>query len=101
AKAQCFYEASQFEFKKYQQKVLKNAKAMADYFLEKGVKVISGGTETHLLTIDTRTSYNLAGREAAEILEEIGIICNKQMIPYDSEKPSIGSGIRLGSSALT
>jgi glycine hydroxymethyltransferase len=101
AKAQCFYEALQPEFKKYQKKVLENAKVMADYFCEKGIKVISGGTETHLLTIDTKASYNLTGQEAAELLEKIGIICNKQMIPYDTEKPSVGSGIRLGSPALT
>lgn len=101
AKAQCFYEALQPSFKDYQQKVLENAKTMADYFLEKGTKVISGRTETHLLVIDTKTSYNLTGKEAAEMLEEIGIICNKQMIPYDTEKPWISSGIRLGSPALT
>ncbi|MCE8159029.1 MAG: serine hydroxymethyltransferase [Candidatus Moeniiplasma glomeromycotorum] len=100
-KAQCFYEALQPEFKKYQKKVLENAKIMSDYFLEKGIKIISGGTETHLLTIDTKISYNLTGKEAAEILEEAGIVCNKQMIPYDTEKPSISSGIRLGSPALT
>ncbi len=101
AKTQCFAEACQPEFKKYQKKVLENAKTMADYFCEKGVKLISGGTETHLLTIDTKTSYNLTGKEAAELLEKIGIICNKNMIPYDTEKPSIASGIRLGSPALT
>jgi glycine hydroxymethyltransferase len=101
AKAQCFCEALQPEFKKYQKKVLENAKIMADYFLAKGVKLISEGTETHLLTIDTKKSYNLTGKEAAEILEEVGIICNKQMIPYDTEKPSVSSGIRLGSPALT
>lgn len=101
AKAQCFYEALQPEFKEYQKKVLENAKTMADYFGEKGVRVISGGTETHLLTIDTKISYNLTGKEAAEILENIGIIANKQMIPYDTEKPWISSGIRLGSPALT
>jgi len=101
AKAQCFYEAAQPEFKKYQKKVLENAKIMSDYLLKKGVKVISEGTETHLLTIDTKSSYNLTGKEAAEKLEKVGIVCNKQMIPYDIEKPSVGSGIRLGSPALT
>ncbi|CAG8674337.1 3408_t:CDS:1 [Ambispora gerdemannii] len=101
AKSQCFYEALQPNFKQYQEKVLANAKTMADYFLQKGVKMISGGTETHLLTIDTKISYNLTGKEAAERLEKMGIVCNKQMIPYDKEKPSIASGIRLGSPALT
>ena len=101
AKVQCFYETLQPSFKNYQKKVLENAKVMADYFLEKGVRIISAGTETHLLVIDTKTSYNLSGKEATEILEEIGIICNKQMLPYDTEKPWVTSGIRLGSPALT
>ncbi|RHZ35484.1 serine hydroxymethyltransferase [endosymbiont GvMRE of Glomus versiforme] len=101
AKSQCFYEALQPNFKDYQKKVLENAKTMADYFLSKGVKVISGGTETHLLTVDVKTSYNLTGKEAAEILEKVGIVCNKQMVPNDTEKPIISSGIRLGSPALT
>ncbi|CAG8591603.1 31482_t:CDS:1 [Racocetra persica] len=87
AKAQCFFEALQPEFKEYQKKVLENAKTMADFFHQKGVKVISGGTETHLLVIDTKKSYNLTGREAASILEKAGLVANKQMIPYDSEKP--------------
>ncbi|WP_322632589.1 serine hydroxymethyltransferase [endosymbiont DhMRE of Dentiscutata heterogama] len=101
AKAQCFFEALQPEFKEYQKKVLENAKTMAGFFHQKGVKVISGGTETHLLVIDTKKSYNLTGREAASILEKAGLVANKQMIPYDSEKPRISSGIRLGSPALT
>ena len=87
AKTQCFYEASQPDFKEYQKRVLENAKIMANYFLERGVKVISGGTETHLLVIDTKSSYGLTGKRAAELLEEVEIICNKQMIPYDEEKP--------------
>ncbi|CAG8577394.1 1607_t:CDS:2 [Paraglomus occultum] len=73
AKSQCFSKASQPEFKKYQKKVLENAKTMADYFLEKEIKVISGGTETHLLVIDTKTGYNLTGKEAAQILEKTKI----------------------------
>ena len=87
AKAQCFQEALQPKFENYQKKVLENAKTMANHFLEKGVKVISGRTEIHLLTIDTKISYNLTGKEAAEILEKVRIICDKQMIPYDTEKP--------------
>jgi len=87
AKVQCFYEALEPSFKECQKKVLENAKVMADYFSEKGVKITSGGTETHLLVIDTKNSYNLTGKEAAKSLEKIGIICNKQMLPYDTEKP--------------
>jgi glycine hydroxymethyltransferase len=87
AKAQCFLEALKPEFKNYQKKVLENTKAMADYFQKKHVKLVSGGTETHLLLIDTKTSYKLTGKEAAERLEKIGIICNKNMVPCDNEKP--------------
>ncbi|CAH1760113.1 8922_t:CDS:2 [Entrophospora sp. SA101] len=72
AKAQCFWEALQPEFKEYQTRVLKNTKVMADYFQKKGVKIISGGTETHLLLIDTKSSYNLTGKEAAKRLEKVG-----------------------------
>ncbi|CAI2194893.1 7660_t:CDS:2, partial [Funneliformis geosporum] len=101
AKTQCFREALQPRFKKYQKAVLENAKVMADYFLTKGIKLISNGTETHLLILDTKSSYNLTGKESAEVLEKVGIVCNKQMIPYDTEKPLVSSGIRLGSPALT
>ena len=101
AKTQCFYEVLEPSFKEYQNKVLENAKVMADYFSEQGVKIVSGGTETHLLVINTKVSYNLTGKEAAKSLEKIGIICNKQMLPYDTEKPWITSGVRLGSPALT
>jgi len=87
AKAQCFWEALQPEFKEYQKRVLKNMKVMADYFQKKGVKVISSGTETHLLLINTKSSYGITGKEAAEKLEKAGIICNKNMLPYDNEKP--------------
>ena len=62
-------------------------KVMADYFQKKGVKIISGGTETHLLLINTKSSYGITGKEAAEKLEKAGIICNKNMLPYDNEKP--------------
>jgi len=101
AKTQCFYEALKPSFKEYQKKVLENAKVMADYFCKKGIKIVSDDTENHLLVINTKVSYNLTGKEAAESLEKIGIICNKQMLPYDTEKPWITSGIRLGSPALT
>lgn len=87
AKAQCFLEALNPEFKVYQKKVLENAKIMVDYFQKNHVKVVSGGTETHLLLIDTKTSYKLTGKEAAERLEKVGVICNKNVLPYDNEKP--------------
>ena len=101
AKAQCFYEALQPEFKEYQAKVVENAKAMADRFKEKGVRVISGTTENHLLLIDVKKSFGITGKEAEEILDGINITVNKNSIPNDTEKPSKTSGIRIGSAAMT
>ena len=101
AKAQCFSEALQPNFKKYQEKSLENIKVMLNFFLISGVKIIGNGTDTNLLTIDTKISYGLTGKESANILEKLGIIVSKQMIPYDTEKPSVTSGIRLGTLALT
>lgn len=101
AKAQCFYEALQPEFKNYQNQVLRNAKAMANRFTEKKVKVISGRTENHLLLIDVKKSFGITGKEAEEILDKINITCNKNTIPNDSESPSEASGLRIGTPAMT
>ena len=101
AKAECFYEAMQPEFKCYQEQVLKNAKSMANKFIEKNVKVISNDTENHMLLIDTKKSFNITGKEAEEILEKINITTNKNSIPNDNEKKDVTSGIRLGTSAMT
>ena len=101
AKAECFYEALQPEFKQYQEQVIKNAKTMAESFIKDGVKVISGGTDNHMFLIDVKSSYNLTGKEAEKILDNINITCNKNTIPYDEESPFITSGIRIGTPAMT
>ena len=101
AKAQCFYESLQPEFKEYQKQVIKNMKAMSDYLKSKGVKVISDGTDNHLILVDVKSSFDLSGKKAEKILDEIHITCNKNTIPFDTESPFITSGIRIGSPAMT
>ncbi len=100
AKAQCFYEALQPSFKIYQKQVLKNAKALANSLMSKGFKIISGGTDNHLMLVDVK-SMGVTGKEAETILDSINITCNKNTIPNETEKPSITSGIRLGTPAMT
>jgi len=99
-KAECFYEALQPEFKKYQEQVLKNIKALANVLKDNGFRIISGGTENHLILVDTM-SKGITGLEAETILDKINITCNKNTIPYDTESPKITSGIRIGSPAMT
>lgn len=101
AKAQCFYEALQPEFKVYQEQVLKNIKALAEALKEEGFRIISGGTDNHLILVDVKSSSNLTGKEAQNLLDKIHITVNKNTIPNDPEKPMITSGIRLGSPAMT
>ena len=101
AKAQCFYEALQPEFKEYAKNIIKNANAMANEFKKNGVKVISGGTDNHLMLIDVKTSFNLSGKEAEHILDSICITVNKNTIPFDKESPNITSGLRIGTPAMT
>lgn len=101
AKAECFYEALQPDFKAYQQQVLNNAKVMANRFNELGVRIVSGDTENHMFLIDVKKSFSMTGKEAEIILSKINITCNKNSIPNDSEKPNITSGIRLGTPAMT
>ena len=101
AKAQCFYEALQPEFKEYAKNIIKNANAMAEEFKKNGVKVISGGTDNHLLLIDVKTSFNLSGKEAEHILDSICITVNKNTIPFDTETPNVTSGLRIGTPAMT
>lgn len=100
AKAQCFYEALQPEFKEYQSQVLKNIKALSNVLVEKGFRIISGGTDNHLILVDTM-SMGITGLEAETTLDKINITCNKNTIPYDQESPKITSGIRIGSPAMT
>lgn len=100
AKAQCFYEALQPEFKEYQSQVLKNIKALSNVLVEKGFRIISGRTDNHLILVDTM-SMGITGLEAETTLDKINITCNKNTIPYDQESPKITSGIRIGSPAMT
>lgn len=101
AKAQCFYEALQPEFKKYQEDVLKNMQSLIKSLKEENFVLVSDGSENHLVLVDTKKSVNLTGKEAEEILSRINITVNKNTIPYDQESPNITSGIRLGSAAMT
>lgn len=100
AKAVAFKEALSPEFKSYQKQVVKNAKAMADELVAGGLRIVSGGTDNHLMLVDLRAK-GVTGKLAEEILEKAGITCNKNAIPNDPEKPFITSGIRLGSPAIT
>ena len=100
AKAVCFHNAMQPEFREYAAQVVKNAKSLAEELKEKGFRLVSGGTDNHLILVDVK-SRGLNGKIAQNALENAGIICNKNTIPYDTEKPFVGSGIRLGTPAVT
>ena len=100
AKAVAFKEALLPEFKEYQKQVVKNAKAMADALVKGGLRIVSGGTDNHLMLVDLR-SKGVTGKQAEESLEKAGITCNKNAIPNDPEKPFITSGVRLGTPAIT
>ena len=100
AKAVAFGEALQPEFKEYAKQVIVNAQTLADALQEEGFAIVSGGTDTHVLLVDLRT-VGLTGKVAEHILDEVGITCNKNTIPFDPESPFVTSGIRLGTPALT
>ena len=100
AKAVAFKEALSDEFKVYQQQVLDNAKALADELAKKGFRIVSGGTDNHLMLVDLR-SKNITGKEAQFLLDEIGITANRNTIPFEPLSPFVTSGIRLGTPALT
>jgi len=101
AKAVAFGEALDPSFVTYQKQVINNAKALVDEFKKLGYKVISGGTDNHLLTIDVFKTLGITGLEAEKLLEDINITCNKNGIPFDPNRPKYTSGIRLGSPAMT
>jgi glycine hydroxymethyltransferase len=101
AKAVSFYEILQSDFKGYQAQVISNAKALADELSKQGFRIVSGGTDNHLVLVDVKTNFALTGKEAENRLDLVGITCNKNTIPYDTEKPFITSGIRLGTPAMT
>ena len=100
-KAQCFYEAMQDDFKEYAQNIIKNAKALASSLVEEGFRLVTGGTDNHLLLVDVKSTFNMTGKEAEAILDSINITANKNAIPFDTEKPFKTSGIRLGTAAMT
>ena len=99
-KAACFGEALTDEFKEYQKRVVKNAKALSDTLIGEGFDIVSGGTDNHLMLVDLR-KFSLTGKELEKRLDDVGITCNKNAIPFDPEKPFVTSGIRLGSPAVT
>ena len=101
AKAQCFYEALQREFKEYQIQVLKNIKALAETLQAKGIPVISGGTDNHLILADVYNSLGITGKEAETLLDLVHITVNKNTIPNETLSPMKASGLRLGSPAMT
>ncbi|MBP5160834.1 MAG: serine hydroxymethyltransferase [Alphaproteobacteria bacterium] len=100
AKAVAFQEALSPDFARYAQQVVANAKAMADTLLQRGFSLTTQGTDTHVILVDLR-AQNLTGKQAAEALEQAGLVCNKNSVPADTQPPSITSGIRLGTPSLT
>lgn len=101
AKAVAFGKALENNFKTYQQQVVKNAKVLAEALINEGFRIVSGGTDNHLVAVDVKGSIGLTGKEAEETLDSVGITCNKNTIPFDQEKPFVTSGIRLGTPAAT
>ncbi|MDU1128366.1 serine hydroxymethyltransferase [Veillonella sp.] len=100
AKAVALGEALQPEFKEYAEQVIKNAKVLAAELMAKGLTIVSGGTDTHVMLVDVRNT-GLSGKEAEHLLDEIGITANKNTIPFDPASPFVTSGVRLGTPALT
>ena len=99
-KAVCFKEALTEEFNTYQKQVIENAKALCNALIDRGFTIVSGGTDNHLMNVDLRNKQ-ITGKDAEHLLDEIGITCNKNTIPFDPESPFVTSGIRLGTPAVT
>ena len=100
AKAVCFKEALQPEYKEYQKNIVKNAKALCNGLLKRGIQIVSGTTENHLMLVDLRGTV-ITGKEMEHLLDEANITCNKNAIPNDPESPFVTSGVRLGTAAVT
>ena len=100
AKAVCFKEALEDSFKVYQQNIVNNAQALAHGLMSRGIQLVSGGTDNHLMLVDL-TSVNLTGKEAEKLLDAAHITCNKNTIPNDPQSPFVTSGVRLGTPAVT
>ncbi|MDK7115510.1 serine hydroxymethyltransferase [Staphylococcus pettenkoferi] len=101
AKAVALGEALQPDFKDYQAQVITNARVLAETLQEEGFRIVSGGTDNHLVCVDVKGSVGITGKVAEEVLDDIGITCNKNTIPFDEEKPFVTSGLRLGTPAAT
>ncbi len=101
AKAVCFGEALKPEFKAYAEQIVKNAAALAKGLLDEGFKLVSGGTDNHLMLVDLTGMKVCTGKEAEHLLDEVGITSNKNAVPFDTQKPFVTSGIRLGTAAVT
>ena len=100
AKAVCFKEALSDEFKQYQTQIVKNAQALAKGLTDRGIKLVSGGTDNHLMLVDL-TPFELTGKEVEKLLDEVHITCNKNTIPNDPKSPFVTSGVRIGTPAVT
>lgn len=100
-KAACFHEALQPSFKDYAQKVVDNMHVLVSELMAHDFKVVGDGSENHLCLVDVKSSANLTGKVAEKLLDEVGITCNKNAIPFDTEKPFVTSGLRLGTAAMT
>ena len=100
AKAVSFKEALSDDFKTYSKNIIENAKVLSDALTEEGIRIVSGGTDNHLLLLDV-TPLNLTGNVAEEVLDDIGITTNKNTIPFDQESPFVTSGVRIGTAAVT
>lgn len=101
AKAACFYEALQPEFKDYAKQIVKNAQALCETLQEEGFRIVTGGTDNHLMLVDVKSSAGISGKKAQRLLDEVNITANKNAIPFDTEKPFKASGIRVGTPAMT
>ena len=102
AKAVGLVEASQDSFKQYCRQIIDNCQSLAEEFLKRGYRLVSGGTDNHLLLIDLRHNYpELTGRDAADWLERANIVVNKNAIPFDKRSPTQTSGLRMGTPAIT
>ena len=100
AKAVCFKEALQPEFKAYQQGIIDNAQALCKGLIDRDIKIVSGGTDNHLMLVDL-TNYDLTGKAVEKLLDSVNITCNKNTIPNDPKSPFVTSGIRLGTASVT
>ncbi len=100
-KAVCFYEALQPEFVEYQKQVVSNARTLAESLKEEGFRIVSGGTDNHMVLVDVKHSFGITGKQLESALDEVNITVNKNSIPFDEEKPAYTSGIRVGTPAMT